>query len=232
MKKFGLILFFILFISFTSAQVPNSYDRYVNDFADILDTSTEGLLNSIFQIVELNTTSQVVFVSVANTSGYEISEYATLIGQEWGVGQSDVDNGVVILYVVDSGKIWVATGYGVEGILPDSKIGRMLDESYVPMRDEGMLQQGIVNFSYALAQELIEGREEIQSEKAGGVNWVAILILAIVIFMIIIYSINYNQFNRGRFGRRNYTAGHYSFGGSSGGGSFGGGSFGGGGAGR
>jgi hypothetical protein len=130
-----------------------------------------------------------------------------------------VDNGVVILYVVDSGKIWVATGYGVEGILPDSKIGRMLDESYVPMRDEGMLQQGIVNFSYALAQELIEGREEIQSEKAGGVNWVAILILAIVIFMIIIYSINYNQFNRGRFGRRNYTAGHYSFGGSSGGGS-------------
>jgi uncharacterized membrane protein YgcG len=51
---------------------------------------------------------------------------------------------MVMLYVKDVNKFWVATGYGLEGILPDSKVGRFLDDYYVPNKATGNLSEGIL----------------------------------------------------------------------------------------
>ena len=88
--------------------------------------------------------------------------------ESWKVGKADKDNGLVILYVRDIEKIWVSTGYGLEGILPDSKVGRLLDENYVPVSGTENFSNGIVLFSNAITQVIYDNKEEVLSGQAGG----------------------------------------------------------------
>ena len=151
-----------------------------------------------------------------------------------------------ILYVSDINRIFVATGYGVEGILPDSKIGRLLDENYVLLRDSGDVNSGIVQFTIALSEVLEENKEEILSGQAGRkynedvFSFIFVIIIWVVIFFFIFR--NARRHKNKRHGDFPWwlllfmpSRGHHGSGFSSGGfssGGFGGGGFGGGGAGR
>ncbi len=174
MKAFVIIfcLSFVLLlgvvVNVSAQEVPNYEDKYVNDFANILNSSQVLELRTLFSSVDENTTAEIVFVSLGTINGEDISQYSFAIGDQWKVGKADKDNGLVILYVKETGKIWVSTGYGLEGILPDSKVGRLLDETYVPLIDSGNVSEGIVSFSNAVAQVIYENREEVLSGQAGG----------------------------------------------------------------
>jgi uncharacterized protein len=248
---FAFILLFSLVGVYSLEGFPSAKNKYVNDFASVLTTEQQGQLISLFGGVEADTTAQVVFVSLNSINGSDISQYATELGQSWGVGQSDVDNGIVILYVLDIKKIYVAIGYGVEGILPDSKVGRLLDENYVPLRDAGNLSLGIVSFSEQIAQVLEDNKEEIKSGKASGnsksnVDWTYIIFIIIWILIIVMamkrrYKDSRKNKNKSSFpwwilfflpSRSSGSGSGFSGGFGGGGGGFGGGGFGGGGAGR
>lgn len=159
MKKLIEIFMFALFIfafamHFSSAQFPQPSDSYVNDFVGIFSAAEVANLRSILTDVNQATTAEVVVVSVQTAKPLTPSEYAIQLGQAWGIGKEDKDNGLVILYAAEEKKIFVATGYGLEGILPDSKIGRMLDEYYVPLRDSGNVGQGILRLQKRLLKLL------------------------------------------------------------------------------
>lgn len=225
----------VMFISIvSSANYPLPRDKYVNDFAGVLNASDQAELRDVFSQVETESTAEMVFVSVDNLSGQSIDQYTFELASEWKVGKSDKDNGLVILYAVSENKIWVASGYGIEGILPDSKIGRFLDDYYVPSRDSGEVQNGIMLVSEKFAEELINNKEEIKSGQGASrdrVQTIMIIIIIAVILIIIIGSI----INRSKYGRSRGWGGYYGgggFHGGGGGGGFGGGGFGGGGAGR
>ena len=156
-------------LGIVSAQdVPSYKDKYVNDFANVLNVSQTEELRSLFSSVDTETSAEVVFVSLDTINGEDISQYAFTIGDSWKVGKADKDNGLVILYVKDIGKIWVSTGYGLEGILPDSKVGRLLDENYVPVSGTENFSNGIVLFSNAITQVIYDNKEEVLSGQAGG----------------------------------------------------------------
>jgi uncharacterized protein len=183
MRKLFLFLLIILFVQtgVFSQELPAYQDKYVNDFASFLDLTQQDYLRSIFSEVETNTTAEVVFVSVITCNPYTSSEYANNLFNEWGVGKEDKDNGLMILYCKEENKIWVEVGYGLEGILPDSKVGGLLDDSYVPMRDSGDTAQGIVSFSEEVAKIIHENREEVLSGKSGKkFDWTALFIMILV----------------------------------------------------
>ena len=243
--KLFLISFSFLLMSFFSCSVnaqsfPSYSDKYVNDFAGILNSLEINQLRNMFAFVNQNSTAEVVFVSMDTIGDNDISQYASELGQSWGVGKKDKDNGAVILYVKDINKIWVATGYGLEGILPDSKIGRLLDEYYVPQRNSGNVALGIVSFSEQFSKVIIDNSAEVMSGHSGNsLSKIYIFIIIIVLIFIIlriIVSLNRNKLQNSRFWWipiflpvRSSSNG---FGGGFGGGGFGGGGFGGGGAGR
>ena len=243
------ILSTLFIINITSAQsFPQPYDKYVNDYPGFLTQVEADSLRSLFASVEQETTAEVVLVVVNSTEGYTPQEYATSLGEQWGVGKADKDNGVIILYSTSENKIFVATGYGVEGVFPDSKIGRYLDDYYVPQRDSGNISQGIILFSEAFADELLINKEELLSDQrrtdiSPFYNILSLIILFFII-KIIFSSLNYKNHKKKHpkdsfwkyvllysllsSGRNTGVGG----GGFSGGGGFGGGGFGGGGAGR
>jgi uncharacterized protein len=232
MKKSAFLIMLILCVSMASAiDIPDYQDRYVNDFAHILAADDADTLRQMFEIVEYNTTAQVVFVSVETTEGAAPQEYATAIGQKWGVGQDINDNGLIMLYVADVNKFWVATGYGLEGILPDSKVGRFLDDYYVPYKAEGNLSEGILLFSLAISKELIDNSAEITAPRAPP-NKTKIIVIIIIFILIFILIARARAYAAGLPLFLPHGGGYRHSGGSSGSGGFGGGGFGGGGAGR
>jgi uncharacterized protein len=225
---------------------------YVNDFAGIIDDSEEANMVSKAAALAEATTAQVVVVTVDSLDGEEISNYALELGREWGVGDEEADNGIVILLSTGDREVYIAVGYGLEGALPDSKTGRIIDIYGLEHFKADNFSQGIIAISDAVINEVyIEYGLEPQSgyvsidnitmdnslEESGGSVAISWLVLIIIILLVSVL----NRRGGGMFflplmgGPRSF-GGHGGFGsGSSGGfGGFrgGGGSFGGGGAGR
>jgi uncharacterized membrane protein YgcG len=195
MKRILVSLVFALFlISFVSAiDYPSYTDKYVNDFASVLNSEQVAKLRGLFAGVDSDATAEMVFVSdkeCASKGGS--SAYAIGLLNEWKVGKADKNNGFLILYCLEENKIFATTGYGLEGILPDSKIGRLLDENYIPLRDSGNVSQGIVDFSKVVSDVIEQNREEVLSGQAGGSDigsveeWIFLAIVALFIISIII----------------------------------------------
>jgi uncharacterized protein len=187
-------LSFIFICALVSAvdqnDLPTWQDKYVNDYGRVLSTQQVTELRSLFIGIDQETTAEVTFISVEECSPYAPGDLATTLFNKWGVGKADKDNGLLILYCSGENKIFAATGYGLEGILPDSKLGRLLDENYVPKRDSGNVSEGIMDFSQAVSQVIIENKEEVLSGNAGAkISYVALFITLGFIVLIIVYFV-------------------------------------------
>lgn len=226
---------------------------YVNDFADVIDSDAESEMLSRSVTLEQKTSAQVVTVTVASLNGEEISDYATEIGRSWGVGSEENDNGIVILLSKSEREVYIAVGYGLEGALPDSKTGRIIDNYGLKYLKEDDFSEGLLEISKAIVNEiyieyeiepetgytsidLISDNSDLSDNPLEvSVSWL-IMIAAVILFMLLCSK------KRGRsfLGRTVFFGGfHNDFhggsngkGGGFGGFSGGGGSFGGGGAGR
>lgn len=146
MKLSRLLILFLIFIiggnSFITAKEfspdelknPNLKDRrvYVSDVANLLKPETKSKVNSLLWNLRRNTSTEAVVVVVPNTGNYTREEFATRLFDNWKVGKADKDNGVIILIVPDQREAWIATGYGVEGVIPDISAAKIINRSVVP----------------------------------------------------------------------------------------------------
>jgi uncharacterized protein len=191
-KKFLILILLLMLIgiSFVSAaDLPSWQDKYVNDFGGIFNANQSSELRATLVGIDVNTTAEVVVVTdseCASKGGQ--SQYAISLLNEWKVGKADKDNGLLILYCKEENKIFVATGYGLEGILPDSKIGRLLDENYVTLRDSGDVQGGIISFVDAVSLVIEENKAEVIAGTAGGnsdtSSWVIFVIFIVLMIVM------------------------------------------------
>lgn len=230
---------------------PTATERFfVNDFAEVIDAADEDAIYAKGAALNEATTAQAVVVTVDSLDSEPVEEYALNLGREWGVGTADEDNGIVILLSVEDREVYIAVGYGLEGALPDSKTGRILDTygmSYFSADDfsKGLssVYGAVVNevyIEYGLAPE--EGYTPIsqipQYEGQVGANALRVGISWLILIVIVaLYIAVFGR--RGGiifFGPPGGFGGFHGggFGGGSGFGGFrgGGGGFGGGGAGR
>jgi|GEM_PF-493665 len=162
MKKiFFVLLAFCLIFSFSFAAFPAYTDLYVNDYAGVFTPDQILEMRGYLSQLRTDTTAEAVVVTIDTLDGVAPIDYAIQLGQTWGVGKKDTDNGLVILYAKAENKIAVAPGYGLEGILPDSKVGRILDEYYVPFRDVNDSPQGVVNATLVYVNEIYQNKAEV-----------------------------------------------------------------------
>lgn len=143
-KVFFTIILSVLigFSSVLSAQVPAKPNppRLVNDFAGIFTPQQVALLEDSLARFSKRTSNQVTIVTVNDLAGMESSQFAYEIGEKWGVGSSKLDNGVVILIKPKNdtkGHAFIATGYGVEGALPDASCSRIVNNEMIPSFKSG-----------------------------------------------------------------------------------------------
>jgi len=242
MRKIAVFALVVMLFSISCfAQPAATSEFFVNDFADVLNEETENQILAIGAQLQKDTTAQLVAVTVDTTDGQEINEYTLNLGRKWGVGQEDKNNGVVLLVAVEDREISIQVGYGLEGRLNDSKVGRILDNYAVPYLKDNNFSEGLENAYKALTSEIyaeydIEMPENFDLPEALPEEDEDIDILSVIIFIIVLLVI----FSGGRFLPFFHFGGFHGggfgggFRGGSSGGGFrgGGGSFGGGGASR
>jgi uncharacterized protein len=205
------------------------FKNYVSDYAGVIPDKVEGQLNTLLKQLEKKTGSQIAVVVINSTEGVPAADYAVDFGQQHGVGKKEEDTGVVFLVAVQDRKLFIATGYGVEPILPDGKVGRIRDQFITPHFRKGDMANGIVNGTLRLAQEIATAKgvslEALASAPSGtrpvrrrsrGFSPLLFLLLLPLLF------------GRMRFGFLPFFLMGYGMRGGSFGGGFGGGGFGGG----
>ena len=82
--------------------------------------SQQWLEDSLQQIA-METSNQICIVTMNDFGGLEKAQMAYTIGDKWGVGKADKDNGVVILIKPKTpeskGEAFIAPGFGLEGVI-------------------------------------------------------------------------------------------------------------------
>jgi uncharacterized protein len=146
-------LWLALFLPFINlAQVPGRPEppRLVNDFAGILDASQVAILEDSLVQFARQTSNQIVVVTLSSLNGYDRAEMAYRIGESWGVGQKEKNNGIVVLVKpksgTEKGQVYVSVGYGLEGAVPDAVAnGKIIDNEMIPRFRENDYFGGIMN---------------------------------------------------------------------------------------
>lgn len=95
-------------------------------------------------------------------SGHTAKSLATHLFNTWGVGQKGQDSGVLIVFAKNARRIEIETGYGAEGVLPDGKVGAILDEHAVPWFKQGDYGTGLLRTVRAVAAALAEERSFVR----------------------------------------------------------------------
>ena len=156
-KFFGLIMLIFTILAFyytTYAVVSPKTNFYVNDYADVLSEETENyILNSNIDL-QSKTKAQIVVVTVKTLDGKTIEEYATELFREFGIGDKEKNNGVLLLCSTGDRMFRIEVGYGLEGALPDGKTGRIQDQYIIPYLKNNNYDEGIKNGFSAILEEV------------------------------------------------------------------------------
>ncbi|WP_118976453.1 TPM domain-containing protein [Taibaiella koreensis] len=231
--------------------------RLVNDLAGIMTPAQQDELERQLVEFDRSTSTQITIVTVKSLGDYEPADYATQLGNYWGVGRKEKNNGVIILVSSEDRKINISPGQGLEGVLTDAMCGRIIRNEMAPDFRSSNYYGGLDKAAKAvIAATKGEYTAEAPPDAGQEGGWgVPLLIFAVIIIVIVIAAIRGGGGKGG--GRGNYMSRRgsdfltgailgsiFNSGGGSGGsgwggggsnggggfGGFGGGSFGGGGA--
>ncbi|MFX6048529.1 TPM domain-containing protein, partial [Acinetobacter baumannii] len=87
--------------------------------------------------------AQIAVVIVPTTGQEDIFDYAMRVAQQWQLGSAKRDNGILMTIAVNDRRIQILTGYGVEGVLPDIVVGRIIRNQITPYFKQAQYAQGI-----------------------------------------------------------------------------------------
>ena len=259
MKFFaGFLLAVFALTAFAGEVLPPAPAKYFNDYAGVVAPAAAGSLNQRLEQFERDTSSQIVvavFPKLQSDSAVE--DYCVRVFNAWHVGQKGKNNGAVLFVFTQDRKMFLTTGYGLEGALPDALCKRIIEDEIKPHFKAGDFTGGLtagVNAILAAVKGEYRGtgataadhNRQLHLPPSNGAIWAfAIIFFFIVIGKAVFDACRPRVYSRrglymGGFGSSGWGGGGgwssgssgFSSGGDSGGGfSGGGGSSGGGGAG-
>jgi uncharacterized protein len=96
---------------------------YISDFAGVLSPQTLQALNTLCSQVDHQAHAQIAVVIVKSLDGESIEDFATQLEDKWKVGKKGTDRGLLLIIAADDRQYRIEVGYGLEGILPDGRVG-------------------------------------------------------------------------------------------------------------
>jgi uncharacterized protein len=222
-----------------------SYSFYVYDETNIIQRQVEDYIIDTNKALYKKTGAQVVVASINSLADIDVKEFGNKLFEKWNIGSKEYDNGLLILIVPEERQIWIEVGYGLEGALPDSKVGNIIKNSILPYFKEDNYSEGILSGFNEIINEIEkEYNIELEREKIDGDLYdfgnsyddsdifssmgKILVIFGIIIFLFIDFklfngAITYSILRGSRYGGgSSYRGGSSGGGGRSGGGGAGG----------
>lgn len=138
---------------------------WVTDAAGVLSPTAEAKIDSLAAGLQRQTGHELALVTVHDTGERSPREFATALLNAWGIGRKGHDDGVLILIATDVHRIEVETGYGVESVLPDGRVGRILDSHVMPALRKGDWDAATVGGTREFARILATWETEAAAEE-------------------------------------------------------------------
>jgi len=194
---FGLLLLLILPFGLKAQNATALFPEkpepavYVHDYAGWLQPNEKAALEQKLRTYWDSTSTQVVVMIRPDIGDYDKAGYAFELGNRWGIGRADKDNGVVMLVKSEPPErgIFIATGYGTEGALPDITAGRIIRNTMAPYFRQQQYYEGI----NAGVDDIIRALEgEFRTEPAQKVaTWKVLLVVLLValVFLRILHQL-------------------------------------------
>jgi uncharacterized protein len=230
-------------------DLPKPTD-YVSDFAHVLSPEAIARIDRICEQLDHSAANaQVAVVTIRTLDGEDPAQFANALEDKWKMGRKGSDRGVLIFLAVNDHKRRIEVGYGLEGILPDGKLGD-IGREMVPDLKANDFDGGVTLAVGEVAQVIAadakvtltdDGPAVARQQVAPHINWAKIILLIIILvffggFHLVRFLLGMGLL--GGFRGGGWSGGGGGFGGGGGGdsggggfGGFGGGGFGGGGAG-
>ena len=235
-------------------DLPKPTD-YVSDNAHVLSPEAVARLDRICgQLDHTAANAQIAIVTVQSLDGEDSADYANELENKWKIGRKGSDRGVLILLAVGDHKRRIDVGFGLEGILPDGKLGDIGREMVPDLRAnnfDGAVSLAVDELAQVIAadakvtlddQPAMAMQPARQVHHGSGLGKLILIVIILIFFggswlfrLLLGFGLFSSLMGGGRYGGGGFGGGFGGGGGDSGGGGgfsgFGGGSFGGGGAG-
>lgn len=191
------------FLKATDIPKPMSPARLVNDYVGLFSASQQETLEQKLVEFDRATSSQIAVVVVPDLGSEAISSYAVRLFEQWGIGGSKNDNGILILLkpksVSERGEVFIATGYGLEGVLPDALAGRIVNQEMIPFFKQNDYFTGVDHAVNALI-EITKGEYTAeQYMRQGELSALEVFFLVVAVLLFIIIGAMSNNRRRGSF---------------------------------
>lgn len=194
------------------AVVDAPIEGYVGDYANVLTDETERYIIEQNAKLDQATGAQLVVVTVDFLDGMTAEEYAYQIFNQWGIGDQEKNNGLLLLLAIGEEDYWAMQGKGLEGILSSGTLGDYLYQYLEPDFAAGDYDAGVRKVFDALlgwyvdyyrldGQELPAATASDQAAvnepgRQGSGGWLLIVLLFVVIVVLI--SMNNRRKDRRR----------------------------------
>ncbi len=126
----------------------------VVDQANILNPQEKQRLEAQLRSIYQQGLAQAAVVIVPTTNGLPIFDYALQVAEKWQLGDDAIDDGLLIVVAVNDRDMYILTGYGLEGVLPDAAVNRIIREDITPLFKQDNYGAGILAGVNALQARL------------------------------------------------------------------------------
>src|SRR5438067_9045591 len=141
-----------------------AFTGYVVDNARILDQGATEQITAIASRLDHAGIAQIAVCTVKDIGDWSKEEFAADLFRKWGLGHGKkrADGLLVVMVPGPPGhrKIKVEVGYGLEGILPDGKVGALIDQYAVPAVRRNDYSDAAVKLVDALARVIEQNASE------------------------------------------------------------------------
>ncbi len=172
----------------TNADFPARPDTaiFVNDFAKLLTPDQSRAMDDMLRAFSKQSSNQIMVVTVKSIGDYDPKLYAAELGDRWGVGQKQLDNGLIILVKPkesgSKGQFAICPGRGLGGVLPDAVCKRIVDEKAMPhlqRADYNAALMAVLKAVMPMCEGEISKADTTKSTDGGWVWYVAAFVLVI-----------------------------------------------------
>jgi uncharacterized protein len=225
-----------------SQPLPPELTKPINDFANVLDPTSEAEIERRVLLLKQASGDVVVVATIDTFAPYaDIREYAVKMFENHGrgIGEKGKDNGLLILLAVKDRRVWMEVGYDLEQFITDGYAGEVSRTAMTPYFARGEYGPGLLEGTTRVITRIAEGRgvpltgvPPAAPSRSRDFQLSPWLILAIIIFIILMNSVGGRRTRLRRRGAQwsggNWSGWNSGVGPFGGGGGFGGGGFGGG----
>jgi len=175
----------------SDVQFPALSGRVV-DQAGLLTPEKEAALTARLEALERDTSDQLVVVTLESLQGLEIEDYGYRLGRAWGIGQSEENNGVLLIVAPNERKVRIEVGYGLEPILTDGLSALIIHNEVLPSFREGYFERGVEQGAAAIEAQLrldpaeAEARAAAADSPKAGVPVGPLIMIGVIFFLMFV----------------------------------------------